>query len=90
MNVQVFQIPAGQEFRKEKGPVQGMLGSRSAQKWHLLCYKALVLLSEHREHFFDPRVPSSGHSVLPWSVLLHPCPLLPRPSWKSTVTPRNR
>lgn len=35
MNVQVFQIPAGQEFRKEQGPVQGTLGSASV----LLCSK---------------------------------------------------
>lgn len=64
MNVQVFQIPAGHEFRKEKGLVQGTLGS--AQMWHLVHYKALVLLSEHREHFFDPHVLSQGHSMLSW------------------------
>lgn len=35
MNVQLFRIPAGREFRKEKGPVQGILGSASV----LLCSK---------------------------------------------------
>lgn len=29
-------------------------------------------------------------TALPWSVLLHLCPLLFYSSWKSTVTPRNR
>lgn len=52
MNVRVFQIPAGQEFRKG-GIQKEFRGPRalhqfcSAQKWHLLHYKALVLVSEH-------------------------------------------
>lgn len=29
-------------------------------------------------------------TALPWSFLLHLCPLLSYPSWKSTETPRNR
>lgn len=36
-----------------------------------------------------PLFPHTG-TALPWSVLLHLCPLLSCPSWKSTVTPRSR
>lgn len=36
-----------------------------------------------------PLFPRTG-TTLPWSVLLHLCPLLSCPSWKSTVTPRSR
>lgn len=36
-----------------------------------------------------PLFPRTG-TALPWSVLLHLCPLLSCPSWKSTVTPRSR
>lgn len=36
-----------------------------------------------------PLFPRTG-TALPCSVLLHLCPLLSCPSWKSTVTPRSR
>lgn len=50
----------------------------------------VIKLSSSRARCFDPCGPSQGQSLLPWPVVLHPCPLLPCPSWKSTVTPRSR
>lgn len=58
----------------------------------LLCFCIIKLMSfsqSSQDTYLILMCPYMG-TALPWSVLLHLCPLLSYSSWKSTVTPRNR
>lgn len=58
---------------------------------HLTVLFIIELLSfqSRQNTYLIPVYPYMG-TALPWSVLLHLCPLLSYPSWKNTETPRNR
>lgn len=82
-------IPIQEGERPSPGDF-GLCISSALLKTSTFCVIKLLLSSYGTQSTsLVPLFPHTG-TALPWSVLLHLCPLLSCPSWKSTVTPRSR